>query len=141
MTAKHSVSVAGVVVNAAGEILLIERRDTREWQIPGGVLELAENIQAGLVREVWEETGCHVEAEALTGVYKNMRLGVIALVFRCRLVGGGTTESEETARIAWMPLKDVLARLPEAWSIRVTDALAPGAQVAVRTHDGTNLIH
>lgn len=80
MTPQHSVSVAGVVVNAVGEVLLIERRDTGEWQIPGGVLELEEEVQAGLCREIREETGYQVEAEALTGVYKNMALGVVALV-------------------------------------------------------------
>ena len=35
---QHYVSVAGVVLDAAGRILLIRRRDNGEWQIPGGVL-------------------------------------------------------------------------------------------------------
>lgn len=140
MTPQHSVSVAGVVVNAAGGVLLIERRDTGEWQIPGGVLELEEEVQAGLCREIREETGYQVEAEALTGVYKNMALGVVALVFRCRLLSGGAAESDEATRVAWVPLQEVEALLPEAWSIRVTDALAPGTSVAVRAHDGTNLV-
>jgi len=141
VTPKHSVSVAGVVVNAARDVLLIERRDTREWQIPGGVLELEEEIQAGLSREIREETGYQVEAEALTGVYKNMALGVVALVFRCRLVSGDAALSEEAARVTWVPLREAQALLPEAWSIRVTDAVVPGSEVAVRAHDGKNLIH
>lgn len=38
----------------------------------------------GSRREVREETGIEIEIERLTGVYKNMELGVVALVFRCR---------------------------------------------------------
>ncbi|MFI5617409.1 NUDIX hydrolase [Streptomyces sp. NPDC051567] len=39
-------------------------------------------------REVLEETGIRVEVGGLTGVYKNMVVGVVALVFRCKLSGG-----------------------------------------------------
>jgi 8-oxo-dGTP diphosphatase len=78
---RHSVSVAAVVTNDDGRVLVVQRRDNGEWQIPGGVLELDESIHAGLQREVEEETGLIVEPERLTGIYKNLRLGVVALVF------------------------------------------------------------
>jgi 8-oxo-dGTP pyrophosphatase MutT (NUDIX family) len=83
-TAHHSVSVAGVVIDENGRTLVIQRRDNGRWEPPGGVLERDESIVEGLLREVREETGLVVEPIALTGVYKNMRLGVLALVFRCR---------------------------------------------------------
>ncbi|MEU8106689.1 NUDIX hydrolase [Nonomuraea muscovyensis] len=50
---------------------------------PGGVLERGEDITTGLCREVREETGLEVEAEALNGVYKNMALGIVALPVPC----------------------------------------------------------
>ncbi|WP_082122083.1 MULTISPECIES: NUDIX hydrolase [Frankia] len=65
----HSVSVAGVTLHENGSILCIRRRDTGAWQIPGGVLERGETIQAGLCREVAEETGAFVRPVRLTGVY------------------------------------------------------------------------
>ena len=68
--ARHSVSVAGVITDANGRALLIRRRGTLHWEPPGGVLELDETIEAGLRREVCEETGLMVEPVALTGVYK-----------------------------------------------------------------------
>jgi 8-oxo-dGTP diphosphatase len=80
--------VAAAVVNEAGQLLAVRRRDNGHWEPPGGILELDETIQAGLVREVQEETGVQVEPVALSGVYKNMRRGIIALVFRCRIVAG-----------------------------------------------------
>jgi ADP-ribose pyrophosphatase YjhB (NUDIX family) len=51
------------------------------------VLELAESIHDGLRREVREETGLDVEPIALTGVYKNLTRGIVALVFRCKITG------------------------------------------------------
>ncbi len=56
-TPKHSVSVAGIVVREDGRILAIQRRDNQHWEPPGGVLELDETFEAGVRREVLEETG------------------------------------------------------------------------------------
>ena len=61
-TPRHSVSVAAVVLDDAGRALVIQRRDNGAWQLPGGVLELDEPIEAGVRREVLEETGLEVEA-------------------------------------------------------------------------------
>lgn len=82
-TPKHSVSVAGIVVRDDGRILAIQRRDNKHWEPPGGVLELEETFEAGVRREVREETGVDVEVERLTGVYKNLSRGIVAFVFRC----------------------------------------------------------
>ncbi len=51
-----------------------------------------------MAREVLEETGIHVEVDELTGVYKNLPRGIVALVFRCKPSGGTErTSSESTA--------------------------------------------
>src|SRR3954454_5024657 len=81
---RHSVSVAGAVVRSDGKLLMIRRRDNGRWEPPGGVLELEETVEAGVAREILEETGISVEVERLTGVYKNMPRGIVALFFRCR---------------------------------------------------------
>jgi 8-oxo-dGTP pyrophosphatase MutT (NUDIX family) len=52
----HSVSVAGIVVNDEGKILVIRRRDNGHWEPPGGILELDETFEEGVRREVHEET-------------------------------------------------------------------------------------
>src|SRR5690606_34136813 len=62
-TPLHSVSVAGVVVREDGRLLAIRRADNGTWELPGGVLELNETPEAGVAREVWEETGIHVEVD------------------------------------------------------------------------------
>ena len=49
---RHSVSVAAAIVDESGQLLAVRRRDNGHWEPPGGILELDETIQAGLVREV-----------------------------------------------------------------------------------------
>ena len=105
-TPKHSVSVAAVITDDRGRALLIQRRDNGHWEPPGGVLELGETIEDGLRREVREETGLDIEPEQLTGVYKNMTRGVVALVFRCKITGGFLTTSDETTAFRWAAERD-----------------------------------
>jgi ADP-ribose pyrophosphatase len=136
---QHSVSVAAVVTDDAGQVLVIQRRDNGAWQIPGGVLEISESIPAGVRREVEEETGLVVEPGRLTGVYKNVRLGVVALVFRARVVGGQAQPTEESAAVEWWPADRVAAEMAEAFAVRVLDALDSG-DAAVRLHDGVRLL-
>jgi 8-oxo-dGTP diphosphatase len=50
LPARHSVSVAGVIVDDCCRALLSRRRDNQRWEPPGGVLELAEYIEDGLRR-------------------------------------------------------------------------------------------
>lgn len=71
-TQLHSVSVAAAIVRDDSRVLLVRRADNGRWEPPGGVLELDEPIEAGLTREVAEETGLSVEIETLSGVYKNI---------------------------------------------------------------------
>jgi len=136
---RHSVSVAGVVVREDGKILVIRRRDNGQYQAPGGILEQDERIEDGLAREILEETGLRVAADGLSGIYKNMGLGAVALVFRARLLGGTPRTTDEAAEILWMDRDQVAARMTEAFAIRVIDALN-GPWPHVRHHDGTRLL-
>ncbi|GAA4532886.1 NUDIX hydrolase [Nonomuraea ferruginea] len=136
----HSVSVAGVIIDDQGRALLTQRRDNGHWEAPGGVLELSEDITTGLLREVQEETGLQVEPIALTGVYKNMQRGIVALVFRCRSVGGQLTETDETRAFRWVNADEVRALASEAFAVRVLDAMNPDHPPAVRQHDGERLL-
>lgn len=136
-TPKHSVSVAGIVVDDQDRVLLIQRRDNGHWEPPGGVLELDETFEEGVKREVLEETGIHVEVERLSGVYKNLKRGIVALVFKCSPIAGRMRETAESSTVRWVDLSEVRSIMSEAYAVRVVDAFAEGCQV--RSHDGYNL--
>lgn len=135
---RHSVSVAGVVVRADGAVLAIRRRDNDHWQPPGGVLESAETFEHGVVREVREETGADVAVERLTGVYKNVAAGIVAVTFRCRPLTEPAADTREAAEVAWLSRDEVRRLMTPTFQVRVLDAFAPFP--AVRAHDGTHLL-
>ena len=136
--ARHSVSVAAAVIDAQHRVLAIRRADNDQWEPPGGILELDETFEAGVAREVFEETGLVVEVVALTGVYKNMVRGIVALVFRCRVIEGTPHPSDEVRECRWLTADEVRTHMSEAYAVRMLDALTDGP-VAVRTHDGVRL--
>ncbi|WP_409237484.1 NUDIX domain-containing protein [Streptomyces sp. PA5.6] len=138
-TPLHSVSVAGVVVREDGRVLVIRRADNGRWEPPGGVLEQDEAIEDGVCREVYEETGIKVRVERLTGVYKNMTIGVVALVFRCRPEGGHEQLSDESTAVTWLAPDEAMSAMSEAYSVRIADALTGEVAPHIRTHDGRNL--
>ncbi len=137
----HSVSVAAAALDGHGRVLAIRRRDNGHWEPPGGVLELHEVVHDGLRREVEEETGLRVEPDVLTGIYKNLTRGVVALVFGCHVVGGTERTSDETDRVAWLTPDQVHERMTEAYAVRLLDAFPTHEpRPAVRSHDGVRLL-
>src|SRR5690242_11309734 len=138
--ARHSVSVSGVIPDDHGRVLLIRRRDNQHWEPPGGVLELAETIHDGLRREIREETGLDIEPGPLTGVYKNMPRGIVALVFRCKITGGHLTPNDEVTAFRWADETDIRHLTSQAYAVRLLDALHEGGAPVIRQHDGTELL-
>lgn len=139
-TPQHSVSVAAVVTDDSGRVLVVQRRDNGAWQLPGGVLELEETIEAGVIREVQEETGILVRPVQLSGVYKNMKLGVVALVFRALPVDGSPHPTAESAAVEWWAPDRVAAEMGETFAARILDALSAHPVARIRNHDGVRFL-
>jgi 8-oxo-dGTP diphosphatase len=137
-TPKHSVSVAGIVVRNDDRVLVIRRDDNDHWEAPGGVLELNESFEDGVRREVLEETGLKITVERLTGVYKNLTHGIVALVYRCRPAGGDAHPTVEAREVCWMAREEVQSAMNPAFAVRVLDAF--GVDAHSRAHDGVNLV-
>jgi ADP-ribose pyrophosphatase YjhB (NUDIX family) len=136
---RHSVSVSAAIIDDRGRFLVIQRADNGHWEPPGGVLELGESIHDGLVREVLEETGYRVRPVGLTGVYKNVARGIVALVFRGEVLGGREQPGEEVRRLGWLTPEEIDTVMFEAYAARMRDALELGPP-HVRAHDGTRLL-
>lgn len=90
------------------------------------------------MREVAEETGVLVSVERLTGVYKNLTLGVVALVYRCHPVSGQAHATDESSQTRWVTRSDVDTLMTEAYAIRIHDAY--GETPASRAHDGRTVV-
>jgi mutator protein MutT len=57
------VGVGAVVLNAAGQVLLVRRAHEPlkgEWSLPGGGVEIGETLEAAVARELFEETGLRI---------------------------------------------------------------------------------
>ncbi len=131
---RHSVSVAGVVTDEGGRVLLVRRADNGEWEPPGGVVERAEDLLAALVREVREETGLMVRARRLTGVYKNMALGIVALVFRCDVLNGALATGQESAEVRWTDPAQLGQLVGDRLRVRIEDGLADRPDAVIRAY-------
>jgi 8-oxo-dGTP pyrophosphatase MutT (NUDIX family) len=62
-------SVAAVIKDFAGRILLQEKSSGEGWSLPAGAIEPGETPEEAICREVREETGILVEPRGIIGVY------------------------------------------------------------------------
>jgi 8-oxo-dGTP diphosphatase len=114
----HIVAVGGIVENEHGEILLVKTRNGG-WVFPGGQVEVGENLEDALIREIKEESGIDISVTSLIGVYSNTGThkwydGVtdvptkLMLDFVCKPLGGGLSISDETSESKWVEKEKVL---------------------------------
>ncbi|MBM7661412.1 ADP-ribose pyrophosphatase YjhB (NUDIX family) [Bacillus mesophilus] len=69
-------AVAGLVVNSAGEWLVVKKKYgglKGKWSIPAGFVEENETVDQAVIREVLEETGISCQVQGILGI----RSGVI----------------------------------------------------------------
>ncbi len=98
MNPTHLVSVAGLVTNDKGQILLV-KSPWRGWEYPGGLIEPGETFQEALHREIREESGVEVEITGFVGICKNVGKDIVNIDFTCRYVGGELRTSEESTEV------------------------------------------
>jgi 8-oxo-dGTP diphosphatase len=120
----------------SGQLLLVRRRDSGVWELPGGRVDIGESAQAAAIRETAEEAGLVIRITGLVGLYTRPSQivrgadGVVrqqfAVVLRGEQVGQSDPRADgiETDSVAWMA-HDELADLEiePATRIRITDAL------------------
>ena len=100
MNPTHLVSVAALVTNDNGEILLV-KSPLRGWEYPGGLIEPGETFQEALHREIREESGVEVEVTGFVGICKNVQRDIVNIDFTARYVSGELTTSEESTEVVW----------------------------------------
>ena len=89
----------GAVIMQDGKVVLVKRRFeplAGQWSLPGGRLELGETLEAGLAREMLEETGLEVEVGPVVDVFdrilldpeRKVRYHYVLIDYLCRPIGG-----------------------------------------------------
>ena len=100
MNPTHLVSVAALVTNEDGKILLVNS-PWRGWEYPGGLIEPGETFQEALHREIREEAGVEVEITGFVGICKNLERNIVNIDFTARYLSGELTPSEESTEVIW----------------------------------------
>ncbi len=125
------VGVDGAVFDEEGRLLLIQRKDNESWAMPGGAADVGEPPSAVAVREVWEETGLHVRAVRLVGVYDSRTVGspdavhLYHLVFMCERESGELMLTNETIAFGYFSEEEVAGlTLHKGHGARIPDAFA-----------------
>jgi 8-oxo-dGTP pyrophosphatase MutT (NUDIX family) len=110
-----------------GRILLQRRRDTGQWAIPMGKMELGETPRQCAIRETLEETGVLTEVTGILGVYSDPG-HIVAysdgevrqeyeVILLGRPVSGEPAVNDEASDVAWVAPGDlgVLDIHPTQW--------------------------
>lgn len=103
----HFVSVAALVTNDLGQILLV-KSPWRGWEYPGGLIEPGETFQEALHREVREESGVEIEITGFVGICKNVERDIVNIDFTARYIGGELRTSEESTEVVWASPEEAL---------------------------------
>lgn len=122
-----------------GRLLAVCPRAIDRWEAPGGYLERDEALDEAVRRTVWEQTGLLVRPVVLTGVYKDMARGEVAVVFRCSLLSNEVDRHVDAARGRWLTADEVRSVMDDASAERLLDALRLGPP-RIRSQDGSTAV-
>jgi 8-oxo-dGTP diphosphatase len=105
------VGVGGVVIKDDRVLLVRRGREPLkgEWSIPGGMLEVGEQLAEGARRELREETGLEVEPLEALAVFdrivrdgRKVRYHYVIVDFACRLIRGKLAPASDVIDARWV---------------------------------------
>lgn len=114
----HIVACGGYVFDKNGNMIIVKTKN-RGWDCTGGQIEVGENLEKGVLREILEESGVRASVRCLVGIYSNVGQhlfydGVtpvptkVIFDFICDYIDGELTTSDETSDVIWVPKDKVL---------------------------------
>jgi ADP-ribose pyrophosphatase YjhB (NUDIX family) len=125
-----------VVVNDAGDILMIRRTDNGNWAVPGGAIDVGESVGEAALRETREESGIDCAITGIVGIYSDPKHVVLytsngkarqefSIVLTAKPLGGQPTPSSESSEVRWVPASEIPENtMDRSLRIRINDYLA-----------------
>ena len=104
----------GAIILDRDRVLLVKRgKPPLEgyWSLPGGALEVGETLEAGIRREVLEETGLEIQTRGVVEIFERIMLDAsgkpeyhyVLIDYLCRATGGVLCAASDCARTEWVP--------------------------------------
>jgi 8-oxo-dGTP diphosphatase len=148
------VGVGGIVVHNGHALLVRRGREPLKgkWSIPGGLVEVGEELQKAVQREIKEETGLDVDALEMVGVFERIqrdpkpdpgahdqrpRYHYVIVDYVCRLRGSQARDSKlpnlqpasDVTAAEWVPVERInLYELPAGSDeviLRAVESVSP----------------
>ena len=115
---KQPIVGVGAVVICDGKILLEKRKNEPgkgKWSIPGGLVELGENVEQTVIREVKEETGLEVEKPEHIDIVDNVirdkngeiKYHFVIIDYFVKLKGGTMKAMSDAEELRWVTFDEV----------------------------------
>jgi len=129
---RFTVTAGALIFNDAGQILLLKHRfrPGSGWGIPGGFLELGEQPEQALRRELREELGLEVNQVEIFTARSFEKPRQVEIVFRGRAnvqVAEMKLRTMEVERAEWFSVKKLPAGLPTDQQLLIERATSYGA--------------
>ena len=127
---RFTVTAGALIFNNDGKVLLLKHRFRAGsgWGIPGGFLELGEQPEEAMRRELREEIGLEVEHVEIFTSRSFKRPRQVEILFRCRADSDVKPLTIEVERAKWFSLDALPAGLPKDQRALVERAAACGAR-------------
>ncbi|QXG50109.1 MULTISPECIES: NUDIX hydrolase [Pseudomonas syringae group] len=119
-----TIGVFANIVNEDGQVLCVQRNYAPfGWTVPGGRLEHGESPEQGVIREVFEETGCRVIVERLVGIYSAPFRSDLVIYFQCKILTRQAWQPDsEIAAADFFPVQNLPYPMKNNTRIRIQDA-------------------
>lgn len=117
------------VIRDADRFLLVRHANSGLWSLIGGAVEPGEEPLDAVIREMWEETGAHIDVHGIVGAYggpsmmvqypNGDRVAYVTTAYECRLLDAAEPDLDELLELGWFTRSQIVELPRREWIDRV----------------------